>query len=133
MAYLAKIDRRLTQPVWVPSSSAQGSRIGFTPLQWSIILDAPQDPLASLRPPGRLRRFARWLAGDSTNLSLANPHLEALRRTALLTWHYGFTLPANELSEFLAAGFSLKQFELMAVALRGATGPDQKFARPAAS
>ncbi len=127
MAYHAPIDRALSQPIWSPQA-VLGSQAGFTPLQWSIILDAPRDPLASLSPPSRLRRALRWLIGDAVNLSLANPHLEALRRTALLTWHHGLKLPANELSEFLAAGFNLKQFELMVEGLRNAIGPRRKFA-----
>jgi hypothetical protein len=73
------------------------------------------------------------LAGeDSVNLSLANPHLEALRRSALLKWHHGFTLPANELSEFLAAGLSMKQFDLMVGAFRTAISPKQRFDNSAA-
>lgn len=117
------------QSRWTPRAKPDGRRLDFTPLQWSIILDAPKDPLGSLSPPGRLRRFFTAFVGDTIDLRLANPHLEALRRTALLTWHHGFKLPANELSEFLAAGFSLKQFDLLLGALRNASGPRPKFAR----
>ena len=126
MAYHARIDRALSRPIR-STQAALGPQTEFTPLEWSIIVDAPNDPLASLRSPGRLRRTLGWLIGQSPNLGLANPHLEALRRTALLTWHYGFKLPANELSEFLAAGFNLTQFDLMVDALRTVIGPRRKF------
>ncbi len=127
MSYHGPVDRALSRPLWSPQGIAS-PRVGFTRMQWSIILDAPRDPLASLRPAGRIRRALGLLFGDTVDPGLANPHLEALRRAALLTWHHGFKLPADELSEFLAAGFNLQQFDLMVEALRSAIGPRRKFA-----
>ena len=116
--------------LWAPTATAaKDARVGFTPLQWSVIFYAPKDSLPSIRPAGRLRRFATWFAGSSTPNRLANPHLEALRRTAVLAWHNGFKVPANDLSEFLAAGFSMKQFDLMISALSALLNPNRKLAR----
>lgn len=129
MASLAQVEYDHDSPQLAHVDDPIESEAGFTRLQWSIILDAPRDLLSSLRPPGRMRRFVASIIGKSVNLTLSNPHLEALRRTALLTWHHGFKLPSNELSDFLAAGFTLKQFEMMIGALRTVTGPKQKFAR----
>ena len=55
--------------------------------------------------PGRVRRFWNWLAGR-VNPELANPQLEALRRIAVLSWHYGFTVAGEDVADFLSAGFS---------------------------
>lgn len=130
MTRLTKVDRRDSQRLWAPVATAvHDTRVGFTPLQWSVILFAPQEPLASIRPAGRVRRFVRWLLGETHGIQLANPHLETLRRTALLAWHGGFKVPANDLSEFLAAGFSHKQFDLMIGALSTHLAPNRKFAR----
>ena len=45
---------------------------------------------------------------------LADPRLEALRRMAVLTWHFGFTVHGDDVAEFLSAGFTPDQYELMA-------------------
>jgi hypothetical protein len=32
---------------------------------------------------------------------------------AVLSWHYGFTVPGDDVAEFLSEGFSPGQYELM--------------------
>jgi len=123
MAYLAKIETQDAQSVVLPISA----EAAFSPLEWSVIRLARIDRLWTIRTDGRLRRFWNWLAGRG-NPSLANPQLEALRRMAVLTWHYGFTVPGNDVSEFLSAGFTPDQYELMAGRINSALSAPQRAA-----
>ena len=123
MAYLAKIETQDAQSVVLPISA----EAAFSPLEWSVIRLARIDRLWTIRTAGRLRRFWNWLAGRG-NPSLANPQLEALRRMAVLTWHYGFTVPGNDVSEFLSAGFTPDQYELMAGRINSALSAPQRAA-----
>jgi len=123
MAHLAKIETQDAQSVVLPISA----EAAFSPLEWSVIRLARIDRLWTIRTAGRLRRFWNWLAGRG-NPSLANPQLEALRRMAVLTWHYGFTVPGNDVSEFLSAGFTPDQYELMAGRINSALSAPQRAA-----
>lgn len=123
MAYMAKIDTQNAQPLVLPIPTADSA--DFSPLEWSVIRLARIDRLWTIRASGRLRRFFNWLAGRG-NPSLANPQLEALRRMAVLTWHYGFTVPSDDIAEFLSAGFSTDQYELMAGRINSALGTSAK-------
>jgi hypothetical protein len=123
MAYMAKIDTQNAQPLVLPIPTADSA--DFSPLEWSVIRLARIDRLWTIRASGRLRRFFNWLAGRG-NPSLANPQLEALRRMAVLTWHYGFTVPGDDIAEFLSAGFSTDQYELMAGRINSALGTSAK-------
>ena len=70
----------------------------FSPLEWSVIRLARIDRLWTIREPGRLRRLSNWLLARG-NPSLANQKLEALRRMAVLSWHYGFTVPGEDVAQ----------------------------------
>lgn len=120
MAYLAKIETQDSRPVALPAFAANSNtRPNFSPLEWSIIRLARIDRLWTIRTAGRLRRFWNWFVGRG-NPELANPKLEALRRMAVLTWHFGFTVPGEDVSEFISAGFSPDQYELMAGSINAA-------------
>lgn len=120
MAYLAKIETQDSQPIALPAIVApKSSKPAFSPLEWSIIRLARIDRLWTIRAAGRLRRFWNWFVGRG-NPELANPKLEALRRMAVLTWHYGFTVPGEDVSNFISAGFSPDQYELMAGSINAA-------------
>jgi hypothetical protein len=120
MAYLAKIETQQSRPVALPAIAANSNeRPNFSPLEWSIIRLARIDRLWTIRTAGRLRRFWNWFVGRG-NPELANPKLEALRRMAVLTWHFGFTVPGEDVSEFISAGFSPDQYELMAGSINAA-------------
>lgn len=120
MAYLAKIETQDSRPVALPAIAANSNRRpNFSPLEWSIIRLARIDRLWTIRTAGRLRRFWNWFVGRG-NPELANPKLEALRRMAVLTWHFGFTVPGEDVSEFISAGFSPDQYELMAGSINAA-------------
>jgi len=111
MAYLAKIEPQDSKPVELPALAL--AKPEFSNLEWSVIRLARVDRLWTIRTAGRVRRLWNWIIGRG-NPELANPRLEALRRMAVLTWHYGFTVPGRDVSEFLSAGFSPDQYELMA-------------------
>ena len=120
MAYLAKIETQDSRPVALPAIAANNNtKPNFSPLEWSIIRLARIDRLWTIRTAGRLRRFWNWFVGRG-NPELANPKLEALRRMAALTWHFGFTVPGEDVSEFISAGFSPDQYELMAGSINAA-------------
>ncbi len=114
MAYLAKIEAHDAQPISLPAlAPTKPAKPDFSKLEWSVIRLARIDRLWTIRAAGRVRRFWNWFVGRG-NPELANPKLEALRRMAVLTWHYGFTVPGEDIAHFLKAGFSPDQYELMA-------------------
>jgi hypothetical protein len=127
MAYLDRIESHAAQPlVFVPKiAPAPAPAVPepeFSALEWSVIRLARVDGLSTLREPGRVGRFINWLMGRGGSPELANPRLEALRRMAVLSWHFGFTVPGDDVADFLAAGFSPEQYELMVMSVRAAVG-----------
>ena len=126
MAYLANLETHESRPVALPAIAANNNtRPNFSPLEWSIIRLARIDRLWTIRTAGRLRRFWNWFVGRG-NPELANPKLEALRRMAVLTWHFGFTVPGEDVSEFISAGFSPDQYELMAGSINAALSSSRR-------
>lgn len=85
----------------------------FTDLEWSVIAMAERDGLASLRKPNAFWSLIGAVFGLKPANRLANDRLEALRRLAVLAWRHRWNVPADELDDFFAAGFSPAQFELM--------------------
>jgi hypothetical protein len=91
----------------VESAADQPAEVRFDPLELKVIALAEADPVASIGSPTRFRRFfERWF-GFKLPRPLANERLEALRRFAVLARVTGGRLPAEEVSNFLTAGFSL--------------------------
>lgn len=128
MAYLEKIEIAAAAPVALPEMApARSAQPGFSPLEWSVIRLARIDRLWTIRAAGRLRRFWNWFVGRG-NPHLANEKLEALRRIAVLTWHYGFTVPGEDVTDFIRAGFTADQYELMASTINAALGSPRKIA-----
>ena len=126
MAYLARIETHESQPVaLLPLAEPASAKPGFSPLEWSVIRLAKVDRLWTIRTAGRLRRAWNWLLARG-NPALANEKLEALRRMAVLTWHYGFTVPGEDIRNFLTAGFSPDQYELMAGSINAALSAPRK-------
>ena len=82
-------------------------------LEWSVVALAERDRLSSIREPSRFISALGAVFGVKRPNRLANERLEALRRIAILAWHYGWNVPKSELAAFLAAGFSTDQFELI--------------------
>lgn len=129
MAYLAKIEPQNASPIALMGIPANDTaKPDFSKLEWSIIRLARVDSLSTLRAPGRFRRFWSWLMGRSGTLELANERLEALRRMAVLSWHYGFTVPGDDVAHFLSQGFSPDQYELMVRSIRAAVSGPQRIA-----
>jgi len=63
--------------------------------------------------------------GRNGTPELANERLEALRRMAVLSWHYGFTVPGEDVASFFSAGFSPDQYELMVRSISAAISTPQ--------
>jgi hypothetical protein len=129
MAYLAKIEPQAASPIALVGSPANDTaRPDFSALEWSVIRLARVDSLSTLRAPGRFGRFINWLMGRNGRLELANERLEALRRMAVLSWHFGFTVPGDDVASFLSQGFSPDQYELMVCSIRDAVSAPKRIA-----
>jgi hypothetical protein len=87
--------------------------LSLSPLEWLVVAVGKQDRLSSLREPSRLSVALGSLFGPQRNPRLADERLEALRRIAVLSWHYGYVVPGREVSRFIAAGFTPEQYELV--------------------
>jgi hypothetical protein len=130
MAYLARIEPQTAAPIALRGIPANDTaRPEFSALEWSVIRLARVDGLSTLREPGRLGRFVNWLMGRTGTPELANERLEALRRMAVLSWHFGFTVPGTDVADFLSQGFSPDQYELMVGSISDAiSAPKRIFA-----
>ncbi len=127
MAYLARIEPSRSNAIALPALTASSDADpSFTPLEWSVIRLARIDDLWTIRPAGPIRRFWNALLGRG-NPELANPQLEALRKAAVLSWHFGFTIPGEDVADFLAAGFSPAQYELLVTSIiKSASAPPRR-------
>jgi hypothetical protein len=121
MAYLefapvgggAIIDRAPAPAFNVTPRSFVPAVAGFTQLEWQVVDLAQRDRLSSIYRPGTLTRAFRWAFGGVIKTALSDPRLEALRRIAVLSWYRGFSVAPAEVRAFLAAGFSLDQYETL--------------------
>ena len=112
MAYLVHSQLADSRPLTsAATETATGAR-DFTSLEWSIIRLTRGDGLWTIREPGLLRRLYQWLLGRSSP-RLANDRLEALRRMAVLSRFHGFSVAGEDVADFLSAGFTLDQYELL--------------------
>lgn len=82
-------------------------------LEWSVVAMAERDGLSSIREPSRFISALNAIFGIKRPNRLANEGLEALRRIAILAWHYGWNVPKSEFAAFVEAGFSADHFELI--------------------
>jgi hypothetical protein len=127
MAYPARIEPQTAEPIALTAVPANDTAAAdFSRLEWSVIRLARVDSLSTLRDLGRWGRFVNWLMGRNGSPELANERLEALRRMAVLSWHYGFTVPGEAVASFLSAGFSPDQYELMVRSIRAAINSPQR-------
>jgi hypothetical protein len=121
MAYLARIEPTEARALSLPAmESDAGAEPEFSRLEWSIIRLARTDGLSTIRAPGPLRRLYNWLIGRTGSPSLANERLEAIRRISVLSWHFGFSVPGEDVADFLSAGFTTDQYELLVSSIRAA-------------
>ena len=129
MAYAVRLDPQEARVIALTAIPANDvSKPEFSALEWSVIRLARTDDLSTLRGTGPVRRFINWLMGRVGTPELANERLEALRRMAVLSWHFGFTVPGDDVASFLSAGFSPDQYELMVRSIRAAVRTPQRIA-----
>src|SRR5918998_4201741 len=119
MAYLEQFDTSsasanstIAASIAAPSAPAEG----FSDLEWSVIRLTRADRLWTIRPFGALRRFWMRLVGRG-NPRLANERLEALRQMAVPGWDFGFTVSGDDVADFLSAGFTSDQYELLVISV----------------
>jgi len=121
MAYLGSIQPHRSHAVATRAIACDTiNRTGFSDLEWSIIRLARVDGLWTIRSRGLLRRLWNRVVGRG-NPELANDRLEALRRISVLSWHFGFSVPGEDVAEFLTAGFGPEQYELLVSSVRAAS------------
>ena len=101
------------QPTKASAMVGTAAPARLSALEWSVVAMAERDGLSSIREPSRFIAALSSLFGIKRPNKLANEGLEALRRIAILAWHYGWDVPKSELRDFIAAGFSTDQFELI--------------------
>lgn len=107
---LAVAEKAVTYPSQQVISPADAA---FNRQEWEIVKLARRDSLASLRDPTWMERVSARLFGGNVNHRLADPRLEALRRLAVLAWHYSYAVPVSAIKSFKAAGFSVDQLEIL--------------------
>lgn len=98
------------QPRFVVTSFDHAARqatapISFTPLEQKVLHLSLQDPLISLRAVPKWLRPLHALFANPRPTLMADPHLEALRRFAVLQRHHG-VVAQTEHQRFEAAGYS---------------------------
>lgn len=116
MAYLELTERFSTAHPPVPFTALQPEREivdGFSGRDWAVVRLAREDPLSSLRGESEFKRFLRLIFGFERKRPLTDPKLEALRRIAVLSWHYSYNVASSEIDAFFAAGYSIDQYEAM--------------------
>jgi hypothetical protein len=123
MAYLAHIEAPDDEGSAPAHAELGTERADFTPLEWSIIRLAREHSLSTIREPGRLSRIFNWIIGRRGNPSLASERLEALRRMAIVSRHFGFSIPGEDVADFLSSGFTPEQYELLVTSVRAAARP----------
>lgn len=100
------------RPIFAPKRFSP-SLSELTDLEWTVVDLAQRDSIASVERPGPIARFVRWAVGIPARNSLSSPRLEALRRIAVLSWYRGFSVAPAGVRAFLAAGFTLDQYETL--------------------
>ncbi|MBN8831772.1 MAG: hypothetical protein J0G94_14395 [Sphingomonadales bacterium] len=101
-----------------PARALPGEPVDLDPREWSVAYLARRDGLSSIREEGPLGRLVRLIFGVERKNPLSDSRLEALRRMAVLSWHYGYNVAPSEISAFLAAGFSERQYETLLIRIR---------------
>lgn len=96
---------------------AKPSEDAFTPLERQVIWLAWRDDLSSIRAPGPLLRLLRRIFDIRTANSLADGRLEALRRFAVAARLGGRRRMERERECFTASGFSVRQADMVALAV----------------
>jgi hypothetical protein len=89
--------------------AARPSLLGFTALEDRVIALARADGLGTIEEPGLIERLAGIVFGLRLNRrALADPRLEALRQSVVITRHRHH-LPDQQLTRLQGHGFTLRQ------------------------
>ncbi|MBO9575751.1 MAG: hypothetical protein J7494_08450 [Sphingobium sp.] len=116
MAYLDLADpapAASAQLFFAPVRPIEETVAEFSRREWTIIRLAREDGLSSLREESEFKEFLRLVFGFERKRPLSSPRLEALRRVAVLGWHYGHNIAGSELSAFFAAGYSPDHYDVL--------------------
>jgi hypothetical protein len=124
MAYLAYAEPATAAGAenFSPAPPPEAAEPRLSALEWAVVALARRDSLASLRKPGRIGAAMAALFGARQNPRLTDPRLEAVRRISVMAWHYSYALPVSEIANFLKAGFSADQFEMLLASISRGRG-----------
>jgi hypothetical protein len=106
-------DAMLLEPLFPPARVKAGQASDLDHREWAIVRLARTDGLPSIREEGRFGRLFRLIFGIERKNPLSDERLEALRRLAVLSWHHGYNVAPSEVSGFLNAGYSERQYEVL--------------------
>lgn len=110
------------ESVAAPANRSSTPASAFSALEWQVVALARKDRLSSLRTPSRVGAALGVVFGSRrANPRLADPALEALRRTAVLAWHRGDAIPARDISAFHDAGYTTNQYDALIASISRAT------------
>jgi len=101
------------EPFMPPARVRDGQATTFTHREWTIVRLAREDGLSSIREESRFGRLVRAIFGIKKKNPLSDGGLEALRRMAVLSWHNGYNVAPSEIGNFLQAGYSERQYEVL--------------------
>jgi hypothetical protein len=101
------------EPIFPPARIREGQATNFTQREWAIVRLARNDGLASIREESGTGRLIRLIFGIERKNPLSDERLEALRRMAVLSWHHGYNVAPSEIGDFLSAGYSERQYEVL--------------------
>jgi hypothetical protein len=110
----------------IEPTTSETTEARLSALEWSIVAVARRDSLSSLREPGRLSAALAGLFGRRSDGKSPDTRLEVLRRIAVLAWHRGWRVPSSELRDFVKAGFSLDQYELVQTSITRGRAADRR-------
>ncbi len=113
MDFAAHRSAALLEPILPPARIVPGQVMDLGSREWAVVRLAREDSMSSIRPESRLGRVIRLIFGIERQNPLSDERLEALRRMSVLSWHYGYNVAPSEISEFLAAGYSERQYETL--------------------
>ena len=101
-----------------PARAVAGQPTELSQREWAIAWLARKDGLNSIRDEGRVGRLVRKIFGIERKNPLSDRRLEALRRVAVLSWRYGYNIAPSEITAFLEAGYSERQYETLLTRIR---------------
>src|SRR3546814_15793815 len=110
MASLALAERapRAIEPTplsLTSTASKAQNPMGFSALEWSVVMLARHDRPSSLREPRRIMKLLSALLGNAIHRPLSDPKPDALPRLARTAWHPRHGVATGDTNAFFPPGY----------------------------